>query len=215
MLTVSSPAEERTILHHVSWKTYECLLEDFADSSAPRFTFDRGTLEIMSPREEHERSNRTIALLVEVVTEERGLEIDSLGSTTFKREDVGRGFEPDSCFYLQNAERVRGKDRIDLRIDPPPDLVIEIDITHSSLDKLPIYAQFGVPEVWRYNGQALRILVLEEGAYHERDESLVLPGLDGATLTGFVAARKTLKRPAWLRSVREWARGQGDPGAAR
>src|SRR5207247_2926721 len=128
------------VLHGVSWKTYECFLADFENRSAPRFTYDRGTLEIMSPREEHERSNRTLALLVEVVTEERGLEIDSLGSTTFKREDVGRGFEPDSCFYVQNAERVRGKERIDLAIDPPPDLVIEIDITHPSMDNLPIYA---------------------------------------------------------------------------
>jgi Uma2 family endonuclease len=215
MAIVSSPAEERVILHDVSWKTYECLLADFADSSAPRFTFDRGTLEIMSPREEHEEANRAIALLVEVVAEERDVDVRNLGSTTFKREDLARGFEPDSCFYIHNAARIRGKDRIDLRTDPPPDLVIEIDITHSSLDKLPIYAQLGVSEVWRYNGQALRILVLDSGVYHERAGSLALPGVDGDALTAFMEERKTLKRPAWLRKVRDWARGQGDPGAGR
>jgi Uma2 family endonuclease len=145
--TVKSPPEQRTILHNISWETYQRLLADHADSSAPRFAYDRGTLEIMSPLAEHEEPNRAIALLVEVVAEELGRDLRNLGSTTLKRADVRRGVEPDSCFYLQNEPRVRGKTDINLGLDPPPDLVVEIDITSPSLDKLPIYAELGVPEV--------------------------------------------------------------------
>lgn len=95
----------------------------------------------MSPSPEHEKLNRRIAQLVLAVTEKMGIESEDLGSTTFRRKDLERGFEPDSCFYIQNEERVRGKDRIDLSVDPPPDLVIEIDLTSPSINKLPVYAQ--------------------------------------------------------------------------
>src|SRR5437899_2960095 len=169
MATVLQPPDQRVVLRKVSWETYEGLLAGQEDSSAPRFTYDRGTLEIMSPLPEHEEVNRALASLVENVAVEWRMSFRNLGSTTFKREDLGRGFEPDSCFYLQNAERMRGKARIDLTVDSPPDLVIEIDVTHSSLDKLPIYAALGVPEVWRSDGSGLAILVLEEGVYRERE----------------------------------------------
>lgn len=131
----------------------------------------------------------------------------NLGSTTFKREDFKRGFEPDSCFYIQNAERIRGKDEIDLHIDPPPDLVIEIDITSGSIHKLPIYAALGIPEVWRYTGKRLIILKLDAEGYVEVEESLTLPGLTGAIIVRFIEDSQTLKRPAWMKSIREWARG--------
>lgn len=147
METVKSPAEQRVLLSNVSWETYERLLEDHQDSSAPRFTFDRGMLEIMSPSPEHEKLNRRIAQLVLAVTEKMGIESEDLGSTTFRRKDLERGFEPDSCFYIQNEERVRGKDRIDPSVDPPPDLVIEIDLTSPSINKLPVYAPLEIPEV--------------------------------------------------------------------
>jgi Uma2 family endonuclease len=206
MATISSPAEERTILHNVSWKTYECLLADFERSRSPRLTYDQGTLEIMSPLPRHEQYNQTLTSLVEVISEEWRIDIWNLGSTTFKREDLARGFEADCCFYFENAARVRGKDRIDLKTDPPPDLVIEIDHTHSSLDKLPIYAQLGVPEVWRYDGRAVTILRLENGAYCETDESVLLAGADGASLAGFITERELLTHIDWLQKVRGWAR---------
>ena len=123
METIKSPAEQKVLLSNVSWETYERLLKDHLDSSAPRFTYDRGMLEILSPSSEHEKLNRHIAQLVLAVTEEMGIEAEDFGSTTFRREDLERGFEPDSCFYIQNEEQVRGKDRIDLTVDPPPDLV--------------------------------------------------------------------------------------------
>lgn len=208
--TVKSPAEQRVVLHNVGWETYERLLADHENSSAPRFTYDRGELEIMSPSPEHEAYNRSIALLVEFLAEELGIDVYDLGSTTFRREDLERGFEPDSCFYVQSEERVRGKDRIDLTVDPPPDLVIEIDITSPSINKLPIYARLGVPEVWRYDGRVLTILALKGAEHAEVDESIVLPPLNAAALTDFVEKSTSTRRTVWLKTVREWARRQSD-----
>jgi Uma2 family endonuclease len=206
METVKSPAEQRVVLHNIGWNTYERLLADHENNSAPRLTYDRGELEIMSPSPEHEKFNRRIAQLVLAVAEELGREAEDLGSTTFRREDLERGFEPDSCFYIQNEEQVRGKDRIDLAVDPPPDLVIEIDITSPSFSKLPIYAQMDVPEVWRYHGERMTILVLEASDYAETADSIVLPPFTSAVLTDFVEKSKSMKRTAWLKEVREWSR---------
>lgn len=206
METTKSPAEQKIILRNVSWETYERLLADHEDSSAPRFTYDRGVLEIMSPSPDHERTNRRISQLVLAVADELGVEVEDFGSTTFRREDVERGFEPDSCFYIQNEERVRGKARFDLTVDPPPDVVLEIDMTSSSLNKFPIYARFGVPEVWRYDGERVVIFELGGEGYAEAAESAALPPLTGAILTRFIEESKALGRRAWTRKVREWAR---------
>ena len=211
METVKSPGEQRIVLHNIGWNTYERLLADHQNNSAPRFTYDRGELEIMSPSPEHEKFNRRIAQLVSAVTEELSIEAEDLGSTTFRREDLGRGFEPDSCFYIQNEERIRGKDRIDLSTDPPPDLVIEIGITSPSFSKLPIYAQMGVPEVWRYEGERMTILVLEGSDYVETAESIVLPPVTSTDLTRFVEQSKSTRRTDWLRGVREWAQENPRP----
>ncbi len=160
----------------------------------------------MSPSPEREAFSRRIALLVEFLAAELGIDVYDLGSTTFKREDLERGFEPDSCFYIENEERVRGKDRIDLAVDPPPDLVIEIDITSPSFSKLPIYAQIGVPEVWRYDGARMKILVLEGPDYVETTESIFLPPVTSNALTDLVEKSKAARRTIWLERVREWAR---------
>jgi Uma2 family endonuclease len=210
MATVLSPPEQRVTLYNVSWETYERLLADLQDSSAPRMTYDRGTLEIMSPSSEHERYNRTAAQIVEELAVEMNINFDSLGSTTFRREDIDRGFEPDSCFYIQNAEAVRGKKRIDLTVDPPPDLVIEIDITSLSLDKFPIFAQASVPEVWRFDGHRLAIYGLSGGDYQERDMSVAFPAVAAADITGFIKESETMDRPEWVRKVRVWAHARKD-----
>ena len=210
MATVLSPPEQRVTLHNVSWETYERLLADLQDSSAPRMTYDRGTLEIMSPSSEHERYNRTIAQIVEELAVEMDINIDSLGSTTFRREDIDHGFEPDSCFYIENAARVRGKKRIDLSIDPPPDMVIEIDITSPSLDKFPIFAQAGVPEVWRFDGSRLAIYELTGGNYQERDTSIAFPSVTASDVTAFVKESETMDRPEWVRKLRGWAHDRKD-----
>jgi Uma2 family endonuclease len=201
------PGEERFILRNVSWQTYASLLKDYEDQSAPGFTYDRGTLEIMRPLVRHERANRDLAQIVEMICEGWEIDVVSAGSTTFKREDIDRGFEPDSCFYIQHAETVADAEEIDLLGgDSAPDLVIEVDLTSSSVPKLPIFAAFGVPEVWQYVGEQVTILVLNEGAYGERDASLALPPLSTATLNDFIRQSRSLRRVAWLRAVREWAR---------
>jgi Uma2 family endonuclease len=205
MATVLSPLEQRVTLHNVSWGTYERLLVDLQDSSAPRLTYDRGTLEIMSPSSEHERYNRTAAQIVEELAVEMDMNIDNLGSTTFRREDIDRGFEPDSCFYIQNAARVRGKKRIDLSADPAPDLVIEIDITSPSLDKFPIFAQAGVPEVWRFDGRRLAIYELTGGVYLEREASIAFTSVTSADVTSFIRESEMMDRPEWVRKLRAWA----------
>jgi Uma2 family endonuclease len=203
-----SDVGQHIILHGVSWETYERLLADFQDSHAAHFAYDRGTLEIMVLSTKHEEPNRTIAFLVELLALEMNLNVRNLGSTTFTREDLDRGFEPDTCFYIHNAARVKGKEEIDLAVDPPPDLVIEVDITHPSLDKLPIYAAIGVPEIWRYDGQQLTIFKLEDETYRSQTESQALPGLTSSLLSQFIADSKTLDRLDWAQRIREWARQQ-------
>jgi Uma2 family endonuclease len=212
MVTGVHPSEQitqRVILRHVSWETYERLLAEHEQSSSPRFTYDGGVLEIMSPSTRHERLNRRIATLCEVIAEECNIELDNVGSNTFKREDLARGFEPDSCFYVQHVERVRNREQIDLTIDPPPDLVIEIDISRSSLDRFPIFASIGVPEVWRYDGMRVAIFMLIGGAYQEQETSEAFPGVTSQIVTQFMAESTRLQRMVWLRHVRAWAHQLG------
>jgi Uma2 family endonuclease len=203
-----APAEQRVIMHNVSWATYEKLCADLASQSSIRMAYDRGTLEIMSPLSEHEESNRTMALLVEVLAEEMDIDVRDLGSTTFKRADLARGFEPDTCFYVQHEVSIRGKSSIDLTIDPPPDLVIEVDITSGSLNKFPLYAQLGIREIWRYDGQRVHIYTLATESYVETETSRILPLLTGAVLSGFLHQSTTLRRTALLRAFRAWVREQ-------
>lgn len=202
METVKSPAEQRVLLRNVSWETYERLLAEREENRVPRFAFDQGMLEIVSPSSEHESISYYIGLLVAVFAEVTGVDVYGVGSTTFKRADVQRGFEPDSCFYIQNEELVRGKARIDLDVDPPPDLVIEVDITSPSLDKLPIYAQMGVSEVWRYDGDDLSFFTLDQGQYSEVATSAVLPPITAQVVSELVEKSKSLGLASWLREVR-------------
>lgn len=204
--TMTSPPEQRIILHGVSWETYERLLAEHVDRGTPRFTYDRGELEIVAPSAEHEEDNRALAEVVVVVAEEWAIDFRNVGGMTYRREDVARGFEPDSSFYLQNQARVRGRRPIDLTVDPPPDLVIEIDVSHTSLHKFPIHEAMGVPEIWRYDGARVSIHLLGPDGYEESRISAALPNLTGDVLTGFVVQGQTLSGLPWLRAVREWAR---------
>lgn len=209
-----SPPEGRVALRNVGWETYELLVEEDPGRSAPRFFYDRGVLEIVSPSFEHETMADVIASLVKELAVELEIDVVGAGSTTFKREDVSRGFEPDASFYFsENAAKVRGKRRISLDAgDPPPDLVVEVDITSPSATKLPIYARLGVAEVWRHDGDRLAILGLqqeaEEGYYAEIPESASLAParVPGESLTRFVEEGLTSERPAWTHRAREWAR---------
>lgn len=209
MATVLNPPEEAAqtvILHNVSWDLYEHLLAEHEDVCNPRFAYDRGVLQIMVTSFEHEQLNRLIADIFGEIADELCVDYINAGSTTFNRRDLEQGFEADTSFYIQNVEHVRGKKRIDLTQDPPPDLVIEIDITHSSLNKFPVFAGLGIPEVWRNDGKELAIFKLEGETYSERAESQTLPGVTSAELTRLITQSQKAKRTEWRRSVREWAR---------
>ena len=206
MATVLSPPDQRILLHGINWETYESILEAHKSRSLPRFTYDRGSLEIMSPSPEHERLKELASLFVNAAAEGMDVDLEGLGSTTFRREDLKRGFEPDSCFYVQSVKRVRGKIELDMTVDPPPDLTIEIDITSPSINRFPLFAQLGVPEVWRYDGERWMILALEGGEYVERKESIALPGLTAAQIAHFIEEGRTMRRPEWLRWVRDSVR---------
>lgn len=206
MATTAPATDNKIALYDVSWETYERLVSDMSDRSSPRLTYDRGRLEIMSPTEEHEELNRSLAALVEAVAEELEIDIRSLGSTTFRRQDLERGFEPDSCFYVQSLSKLESTRRVDLELDPPPDLVIEIDISHSSMEKLALYREMGVPEVWRHDGDSVTIHVLQERGYETPDASRAFPMLSATKLTELLETRRTQKRYEWLKSIRKWAR---------
>lgn len=203
--------ERFVILENIGWETYQRLQADHPDSAGPRFTYDQGRLQIMVLSLFHEEINRTLAQLVEVLAEEFDADILRAGSTTFDREDLLKGFEPDSCFYFQSAGAIRGKEKIDLNVDPPPDLIIEIDISSDSLNKFPVFAAVGAPEVWRFNGNAVIILQLENGQYVEARQSLTLPPLTSELATKFLEDSRKMASTAWLRRVREWAREQSNP----
>jgi Uma2 family endonuclease len=207
MATVlAPPAEQRIRLSGISWETYERLLAEHEGRQSPRFTYDRGELEIMVISFEHEEANRILHDLFTALAEERGLDFINAGSTTLKRLDLDRGFEPDTCIYVRNAARIRGKRRIELPSDPPPDLVIEVDITSPSIDNMGIYSAMGVAEVWRYDAASLRFFALEGGKYSARAESAVLPGLKSEIASRLLGDARSDPRNVWIRKVREWAR---------
>ncbi len=193
------------LLHNISWSTYESLLKDQAETPNPRFTYDRGDLLIMVASPEHERINDAFKVLITLLAEAFKIEHGSFGSTTYKRPDLQQGFEPDSCFYFKNERVMRGKKRLNLSVDPPPDLVIEIDISRSSLNKLPIFAAFGVTEVWRFDGEKAEFYLLKEGQYHSISASLALPRVTVETVTEFIGDSLKMGRLEWLKKVREWA----------
>lgn len=204
METVKSPAEGRVLLRNASWETYERLMAEREERPVPRFFYDRGVLEILSPSKKHEEISDLMESLVKELTMESGIDVLAAGSTTFKREDLERGFEPDECFYFGDAAgRVRAMDDLDLDAgDPPPDLVVEADLTSSSLNKLPIYARLGVAEVWRYAGGRPDILGLRGGSYERVAQSRFLPPLTGEDLVRFVEEGLRRERPGWVREVR-------------
>ncbi len=208
VLNQAQKANPRVELPNVSWETYERLLTDLSGCSVPHLTYDRGRLEIMGPTAKHEQVNRNLEILVRITALEIDIEVRSLGSTTFKREDIARGFEPDSCFYVQNERAIRGKQDLDLLVDPPPDIVFEVDITSSSINKRALFAEFAVPEIWCYDDQHIEILNLVNGAYVKNERSSVLPFLTAKVLTDFIAESLTLSGLEWMKKVRDWARQQ-------
>ncbi|MBE9034731.1 Uma2 family endonuclease [aff. Roholtiella sp. LEGE 12411] len=206
MLVKSTPAEQRTVLHNVSWETFEALLRDTAEDRGSRFAYDCGTLEIMTPLFEHENPKSNFGNFIIALAEELGIEIRSAGSTTLKRKISKRGIEPDTCYYIQNELAIRGRETLDLETDLPPDLAIEIDITSSSVNKFGIYAALGITELWRYNGQDLKFYQLVEGQYVECESSIAFPLISRNDISRFIEQSKNIGEIALLKSFRAWVR---------
>jgi Uma2 family endonuclease len=198
--------EHRIVIRGVGWNGYQSLLKMIGDQRV-RVTYDRGDVELMSPHSEHERYAALFAHMIIVLADELDVDFVAGRSTTFNSEVLDKGLEPDECYYFSSASRVHDWSRVDLTVDPPPDLAIEVDITSSSLDKLGIYAALGVPEVWRYDGEALTVLLLGAGNEYQRSEkSLVFPLVPMHELGAFLSDYVTGNDKRWGRSFRKWVR---------
>ncbi|HYW18531.1 MAG TPA: Uma2 family endonuclease [Nodularia sp. (in: cyanobacteria)] len=206
MLVQSTLAEQRTVLHNVSWETFEALLRDTGEDRGSRFAYDCGTLEIMTPLFEHENPKSNFGNFIIALAEELDIEIRSAGSTTLKRRLTNRGIEPDNCYYIQNEAAIRGQETLNLETDPPPDLAIEIDITSSSVNKLGIYAALNVTELWKYNGQDLKFYQLVEEQYIECKFSIAFPLIAVSDISRFIQHSKNIGEIALLKSFRAWVR---------
>lgn len=206
MIATTTLAEQRIVLHNISWQTFETLLKETGEDRGSRFAYDGGTLEIMTPLFEHEHPKIQLDRLIFALAEALEIELRSAGSTTLKREFVKRGIEPDNCYYIQNEPAIRGKQKLDLEVDPSPDLAVEIDITRSSIDKFGIYSALGVSELWRYNGRVLNFYQLREGQYVERQVSVAFPFVSASDITQFIDQSQAIGEIALLKSFRAWLR---------
>ncbi len=208
VVATSILGEQRVVLQNVSWQCFAYLLDELGENRAARLAYDQGMLEIMSPLMPHEHSKRLIEKLIDILAEELNLNIKSVGSMTCKREDLQRGIEPDSGFYIQNEPLVRQKEDLDLTQDPPPDLMLEVDFTSSSLNKEPIYRALGVAEVWRYASGKLTIKQLQLGQYLQLDRSPTFAGLPLTEIPQFIKQSSQIGETDMLKAFRKWVREQ-------
>lgn len=205
-MSLTMQRADRVVLYNISWQQFENLLKDLGDKRAARIAYDRGTLEIMTPLPKHEYYKEVISNIVKDLADLLDLDYESLGSTTWKRESRLAGVEPDNCFYFQNEAVIRGKLEFDLNQDPPPDLVLEIDLTSKSLNRFPIYARLGVPEIWCYDSGELKIYQLQNGEYREVEISLVFPNLAVQEIPKLIEENRSLGRRTIRQAVLAWAR---------
>jgi Uma2 family endonuclease len=197
------PPGQRVILENVTWKELETIIAELGEHRAARIAYDRGILEIISPLAEHQFDKEIISDLVKALLEQLNIEFRCLGSTTFKNQFMAQGIEPDQCFYIKNEAVIRGKKRLDLTIDPPPDLALEIDIT--SRTHLNIYQGLQVPEVWRFENGILQINLLQNGVYVESKSSLNFPNLPLIeVIPESLQKSRTIGRNATLKAFKNW-----------
>lgn len=204
LLTI--PAGQSILLENVTWETFETLLFELGNSRAAAIAYDRGIIEIMAPLPEHEYYKEAIADLIKDLADVLEIDYETFGSTTWKRPDLLMGVEPDNCFYLQNEQLIRGKLEFDLLQDPPPDLVLEVDITNKSLNRLPIYARLGVPEIWRYEQGQLKIYQLQNNVYVETSNSLAFGRFPIEQIIPFLQSNKALGTRTMRLLWRDWVK---------
>jgi Uma2 family endonuclease len=181
--------EERLVLRDITWEGYLQILAALPESRGARLTYDDGVLEITVPLEEHEFSADNIAYFLLTLVELVGLRLKSMGSTTMKYPGLKKGAEPDKAFYIRNHALVKGR-TVDFAQDPPPDLVVEVDITHTDIQKNQFYARLAVQEFWRFNGKVLRIYQLQNDVYVEVDRSPTFPQMPKEWLYDFLKTAK-------------------------
>jgi Uma2 family endonuclease len=203
--------ELRSVLYGVSWESYMAFVEATGDYKL-RHTYDQGTLEMMSPRKSQEWDASLLGRLIERMAEELEIRIQSVGSTTFFRALGTRGLQPDRSYYVANEPRVRGREEFDPETDPPPDLVVEVDLTSSSVDRMPVYATLRVPELWRYSGKKLTFYGLARGGkYASLRHSKAFKFLRPADLTRFLDMRHDTDENSVIRAFVAWLRQKHAP----
>jgi Uma2 family endonuclease len=208
---VRTTESESVLLHGVRWSTYEALLEDMVNRHI-RLTYDNGSLEIMTVSPRHEWSKKLLARMIEAMTEELNIPIRSGGQTTFQDGMQKKGLEPDECYWVANEPAVRGRADLDIELDPPPDIAVEVEISKSALDRMGIYAALGVSEVWRSDGHLISVAQLQsDGTYAPVAQSPSFPWLPLAELGRFLAASATTGETTWIRSFRSWVRTELAP----
>ncbi len=196
----------RTLLiNDVSWNEYEMFLEDFEERAGWRLAYDQGKLEIMPPLMDHETPAISVDRFVLAYCEYFDFILEGAGSTTFRRELVKKGVEPDACFFIQSANKVIGKAKLlDPKNYPMPDVAFEADVTHGSLDKFPIYAALQVPEVWLFDGEDLTFYELDGKEYQEISHSRAMPHLSSEKLAEFLKISREKGQMKALKSFRAW-----------
>ncbi len=198
--------DQRFRLGAVDWPSYRAIADALRGRHV-RVTYDRGTLELMTISRWHAQLSRLLGRLVFVLAEEAGKPLSSAGDMTCEREDLQRAVEPDECFYIDGEPKIRGKVEIDLSVDPPPDLAIEVEVSRSAASRLPIYAALGVPEVWRYDGRTLQVLHLAPAeGYEPADHSRYFPSVKIAAIVGALARRDELDEVALVNAFRSAVR---------
>ena len=203
----SAHTTQRVTLHGISWQTYTRVLAELGDQRSSRLAYTQGVLEITMPSDRHEAYKKLLERMIETVTEELNLPVKSFGATTLNRADLERGAEPDSCYYIQHVHQIESR-QVDLSTDPPPDLIIEVDISSFSSRRLDIYKQLGVPEIWRYRGGSVSIYQLQDGEYVPCDRSPSLPLVSMAILNQFLQQAETQDDTSFIRAWRRWIQQQ-------
>jgi Uma2 family endonuclease len=201
-LQTESIGENRVLLRGISWEGYLQILNALPQSRGARLTYDDGVLEITVPSEIHEFSGHLIECFIRVLVELMGLKIKTMGSTTMNYPHLKKGAEPDNAYYLQNQPLVKGR-TVDFSQDPPPDLVVEVDITHTDIAKNQFYAKIGVPEFWRFDGKVLRIYQLQSENYIEVEASPTFPLVPKERLYEFLTEAQEDEMEA-VYSLRTW-----------
>jgi Uma2 family endonuclease len=195
-------------LADVGWKFYRAMLREL-DERPSRINYDRGMLEVMDLPFEHEHYKAMLGLMVGLVALTFRIPVARGGSVTLMRTVKRRGVDADQCYWIANEAAVRTKKRIDLRVDPPPDLVIEVDVMDSVVNREKIYASLGVPEMWLLRDARLQAFALEQGAWQPIEQSRSFPFLRVTDLNPFVARIGVDDDTTVLASFAEWLRQSG------